>query len=148
MKCSAERRFPESSHVKDPGSSWYKSMRIFWAFTVWDVARGLMSCVYIINREGHLVRCGGGTEAGYWLGLGRKSVWTEEEREKKIRKSKWNHLQNSLRKWNSKKLKAIVQRCGFLRKYDSPCAEREKIAGLEKTRVRSCWEMMCQWRLF
>lgn len=46
-----------------------------------------MSCVYIINREGHLVRCGGDTEAGYWLRLGRKSVWTEEERKKKSGKA-------------------------------------------------------------
>lgn len=56
--------------------------------------------------------------------------------EKKIRKSRWKQLQNSLRKWNSKKPRVIVQHCGFLSKYDSPCAGREKIGGLERTRVQ------------
>lgn len=40
------------------------------------------------------------------------------------------------RKWNSKKLRAIVQHClVFLSKYDSPVLE-EKIAGLQRTRVQ------------
>ena len=56
--------------------------------------------------------------------------------QKKIRTNRWNQLQNSLRKRNSKKLRAIVQHCGFLSKYDSPCAGREKTGGLERTRVQ------------
>lgn len=62
-----------------------------------------------------MVKCGGGmdADAGRWLSLGRKSAWAEEEKNqtnkkekkkqgKKPRKSRWNQLQNSLRKWNSK----------------------------------------------
>lgn len=49
------------------------------------------------QEEVIIVMCGGGTEVGCWLGLERKLVWAEEER-KKIRKNRWNQLQNSLRK--------------------------------------------------
>lgn len=49
------------------------------------------------QEEVIIVMCGGGTEVGCWLGLERKLVWAEEEREK-IRKNRWNQLQNSLRK--------------------------------------------------
>ena len=37
------------------------------------------------QEEVIIVMCGGGTEVGCWLGLERKLVWAEEEREK-IRK--------------------------------------------------------------
>ena len=49
------------------------------------------------QEEVIIVMCRGGTEVGCWLGLERKLVWAEEER-KKIRKNRWNQLQNSLRK--------------------------------------------------
>lgn len=135
MKCSAGERFLESINTKSSGSSWYKSTRIFWAFTVWDMVRGLMNCVSTMSKEDHH----GDMWGRYW---GWVLVRTGEEismgkrGEKKIRTSRWNQLQNSLRKWNSKKPRAIVQHCGFLSKYDSPCAGREKIAGLERTRVQ------------
>lgn len=136
MKCYMEEKFLESICVRGSGSGWYESARIFWTFTVWDMVRGLMNIVSTVRQEEVIiVMCGGGTEVGCWLGLERKLVWAEEEREK-IRKNRWNQLQNSLRKWNSKKLRAVVQHCGFLSKYDSPCARREKIAGLQRTRVQ------------
>lgn len=72
-----------------------------------------------------------------WVLVGpREEISMGRRGEEKIRKNRWNQLQNSLRKWNSKKLRAIVQHCGFLSKYDSPCAGREKIAGLQRTRVQ------------
>lgn len=72
-----------------------------------------------------------------WVLVGpREEISMGRRVEEKIRKNRWNQLQNSLRKWNSKKLRAIVQHCGFLSKYDSPCARREKIGGLQRTRVQ------------
>ena len=62
------------------------------------MVRGLMNIVSTVRQEEVIiVMCGGGTEVGCWLGLERKLVWAEEEREK-IRKNRWNQLQNSLRK--------------------------------------------------
>ena len=62
------------------------------------MVRGLMNIVSTVRQEEVIiVMCGGGTEVGCWLGLERKLVWAEEER-KKIRKNRWNQLQNSLRK--------------------------------------------------
>lgn len=103
------------------------------------------------TEKASMVKCGGGMDAdvGCWLSLGRKLAWAKEEKnqtnkkgKKPSRKSRWNQLQNSLRKWNSKKPRAIVQNCGFLSKYDSPCAGKRKGEDFGKWKG-SWWEMMC-----
>lgn len=47
-----------------------------------------------------------------------------------------------IEEWNSKKLRAIVQHCGFLSKYDSPLCERENCRTAKEQGYSSWWKMM------
>ena len=91
-------------------------------------------CVYHETRRGYHSKVWG--RYWGWVLVGPREEISMGKRVKEKNQEKRNQLQNSLRKWNSKKLRAIVQHCGFLSKYDSPCARREKIGGLQRTRVQ------------